>query len=205
MNDETKVPAAPAVNSMDAQIDALVAKLARPGATRIEGDKGAMQVTISRDENGNLNSQHTVLRAPTPSSGTRLPDSGVDTQAEAERLHRQLSEMDERLKAVAGFDRVTGKPLFVLPEGSRERQNLALHRDQFARSVTHQLGVFRQLDAQREADRNSVTGPEAERRLTEAFTLGNPARAQALREELERLEAADAAALIYAARRGSRK
>ncbi len=204
MNDETKVPAAPAVNSMDAQIDALVAKLARPGATRIEGDKGAMQMTISRDENGNLNSQQTVLRAPTPSSG-RLPDSGVDTQAEAQRLHRQLNDMDERLKAVAGFDRVTGKPLFVLPEGSRERQNLALQRDQFARSVTHQLGVFRQLDAQREADRNSVTGPEAERRMTEAFTLGNPERARALREELDRLEAAEAAQMIFAARRGSRK
>lgn len=204
MSNESHDPTAP-VSNLSAQIDALVARTAKPGATRIEGDQGAMRVTVSRDETGGLNSEHTVLRAPSPSSEALLPDNGIDTQAEAQRLHGRLTEMDEQLNAVAGYDRVTGKPIFALREGSRERQNAMLLRDQFAKSVAHQLQIFQQLDVQRETNKTATTGAEAERQLTEAFTRGDPVRLAALREELARMEAADAAALIYAARKGARR
>ena len=203
MSNQANSTATPAL-TIDQQIDAMIARNGQKGLISVQGDKGDFKVTAHFDENGQLVASHETLRPAAPSSDTAIFDNGVDTRAEARKLADQLKQMDERLNAIAGYDQSTGKPIYALREGSRDRQNAELHRNQFARSVTHQLQVFQQLEAQRERAKTTVQSHEATQRLAQAYHRGDPARQQLLTEELQRLEAADAAAAIYAARKGNR-
>lgn len=191
------------VPSVQSQIDAMVAG----NRTTVQGDPGDLQVTVSRDVNGNIVAHHETLRAPTSGNAEsqRIHDSGIDTATSAQSLQAQLAQHDELLKQVSHYDSETGKPVYRLPEGSRERAIAELQLAQLKVTAAHQLKLWAALDAQRAKDREGLDAAEAERVLTEAFTKGDPARSAALKAALHAAEATEAAAAILAARRSRGK
>lgn len=200
-------PSVPPTFNLDAEIDRMVAS-GSAHHVRVQGDQGAAQVEVYRDpETGQMQTSHTVLRAPTPGNAEadRMYDNGIDTRAAAEDLQRQLQASADRLTTTTGrFDSRTGQPILLLPEGSEARRIAQLQHDQLARSAVAQLHQWDALEQQRARDRAGADSRAAEERLTQAFTRGDPRRAALLREELDRAQAAEAAQTILNARRASR-
>jgi hypothetical protein len=133
----------------------------------------------------------------------RIPDNGRDIASETAQVHARVNALQAQLEEKA-FDPKTGVESYKVGDPAQRAQLSA----QFARALeAAQLDLLNlaKLETQREQDRISQEAASNERLAIQAFSNGDPARAEAMRAALLKAEADEAARAIVEGRRVAAK
>jgi hypothetical protein len=133
----------------------------------------------------------------------RIPDNGRDVASETAQVHARINALQAQL-AERVFDPKSGVETYRVSDPAQRAQLSA----QFTRAVEGaQLDLLNlaKLEAQRDQDRISQEAASNERLAIQAFSNGDPARAQAMKDALLKAEADEAARAIVEGRRVAAK
>jgi hypothetical protein len=133
----------------------------------------------------------------------RIPDNGRDIATETAQVHARVNALQAQLNEKV-FDPQTGAETYRVSDPA-QRAQLTTQFHRALESAQLDLLNLAKLEAQREQDRVSQEASANERLAIQAFSNGNPARAQAMRDALLKAEADEAARAIVEGRRVAAK
>jgi len=186
-------------NSTSAVIDSMVA--AQAGASNITATANSetqrSSVTVEPGENGALKVTAARIEGPSPA---RIEDTGgVDFAGQAASMQANIGRIQAQLDELT-HDPKTGEARYVVPAGSRERNQLQMQANSARQSLNYQISRQEALAAQRAADAQATPAHDP-RSLAAFLSNGNPALAKQILAELQQQEAA---ALAERIRNGSK-